>query len=256
MEILTLQGLGDGMRNLKMVISYDGTDFYGWQRQPNGPTVQEALADVLEQITGVRKYPVASGRTDSGVHALGQVAHWQTESRLSTHVLLRAINANLPDSISLLSLEEVDAEFHAVRCAKSKLYRYVYHDGPNPELFLRNFCWKVHGRLDDNAMKEGAGYFLGTHDFRSFETEWPNRLTSVRTIQICRVARLGDFVYLDVASNGFLYNMVRAFAGTLFEIGSGKWAAKAVPEIITGQNRALAGRTAPAKGLFLVRVEY
>lgn len=244
------------MRNLKILLSYEGTDYCGWQIQPNGPSIQQELSDAVHRVTGERRHPTASGRTDSGVHALGQVAQLQTNSPLALENLRKAINANLPPSIVIHEMAEAPATFDVVRDAKWKLYRYVFHDGPVPDVFLRRFSWHVHRPLDVTAMETAAREFLGTHDFRCFESQWPNRVSSVRTIRQCQPVRLGNLVYLDVEANGFLYNMVRAIAGTLYEIGRGKWPISMARKILETGDRRIAGPNAPARGLFLVRVEY
>ena len=244
------------MRTVRLLVSYDGTGYCGWQIQPNGPTIQQELTNAIAKVTGHASRPVASGRTDSGVHALGQVVHFCTESTLPAQVLARALNANLPEQIVVREALDAQAGFDACRDATGKAYRYVYQDGPVPDVFARRYCWKVRGRLDVARMARGASFLEGTHDFRCFETEWPNRASSVRTVRQCRLSRNGDFVHLDVEADGFLYNMVRAIAGTLYEIGRGKWPAERACQILESGDRALAGPTAPARGLFLVRVEY
>ena len=243
-------------RRLKMLLAYDGTDLHGWQVQPNGPSVQSELADAIEKVTGARINPVGSGRTDSGVHALGQVAHFDTESKIPAEKLLRAINHFLPPTIVIREMEDASPSFHASKSAVSKLYRYVFNDSRAPDVFLRHYSWRVHYPLCERLMNEEAKHVVGTHDFRCFETEWPNRRSSIRTISRCEVSRLGDCVTLDIESNGFLYNMVRAIAGTLFEIGRGRWEPGRIKEIVDGRDRTLAGQTAPPQGLFLVRVTY
>ena len=244
------------MRTLKLILSYDGTGYRGWQIQPNGRSIQQELTDAIEKVTGKVVNLVASSRTDAGVHALGQVVHFRTDSRLQPRELLRALNANLPDQIVIQSVSEVEESFDAASDAKWKLYRYFFYDGPLREPFLRSYCWQVHGRLDVSRMRQAAGCLEGTHDFRCFETDWPTRTSSVRTIQRCQPTRLGHFVYLDVQANGFLYNMVRSIAGTLWEVGRGRWPPEQVEEVLRSGERVKAGPTAPAQGLFLVRVDY
>lgn len=243
-------------RRIKLVLSYDGTKYLGWQIQPGGPTIQSKLADAIECVTGHRATPIGSGRTDAGVHALGQVAHFDTDSRLPAGRMVHALNFHLPPDIVVREARDVPAEFHARKSARTKLYRYVLHDGPVPDVFLAKFCWKVKPRLDIDRMREAAGHVVGRRDFRCFETQWPNRASSVRHVSLCEVSRLGDFVSVDVESNGFLYNMVRAIVGTLRDVGRHKWGPDRVREAIESGDRALAGPTAPARGLFLVRVEY
>ena len=167
-----------------------------------------------------------------------------------------SINHFLPPTIVIREIREVPESFHASKSARSKLYRYVFNDGPVRDVFLRPFSWRVHYPLCECRMNEGARYIIGRHDFRCFETEWPNRRSSIRTVSRCEVSRLGDSLTLDIESNGFLYNMVRTIAGTLYEIGRGRWEPSRIKEIVEGGNRALAGQTAPPQGLFLVRVNY
>jgi tRNA pseudouridine38-40 synthase len=217
--------------------------------------VQQALTETWKRITREDVIPVASGRTDSGVHALAQPVAIQTSSTLSAADLQRALNAELPATIRVLEVAEAPLDFDPVRHAKRKLYRYVIHDGLVADVHLGRLAWKVRSRLGVDAMNDAARRLEGTHDFRCFETEWPNRATSVRTVYFCRASRLGDFVSIDVEANGFLYNMVRAIAGTLVEVGRGVRTPESVQELLGG-DRAQAGPTAPAHGLFLVRVDY
>jgi tRNA pseudouridine38-40 synthase len=245
------------MRNFKIIMSYDGTDFKGWQKQPGCRTVQETLETALAKLTGeaaIRVYP--SGRTDAGVHALGQVAHFHGAMHVPFARLLKAINAHLPDDLVVRSVEEVPEAFDANRSAIRKLYRYVMHDGPTPNPFLRKYCCYCKIPLDARAMARAAEVLKGQHDFHSFETEWPNRKSSVRTITHLSVNRAGEYVWLDVEADGFLYNMVRAIAGTLMQIGRGHWPISKVAEILAAEDRTQAGPTAPAQGLFLMRVTY
>jgi tRNA pseudouridine38-40 synthase len=244
------------MRTIRLILSYDGAPYCGWQVQPNGTTVQQVLAETWKKITREDVAPVASGRTDSGVHALRQPVAFPTESKLSVNDVQRALNAELPDSIRVLEASEAEPSFDPVRHAKRKLYRYVIHDGAVADVHLQKLCWRVRSRLDVEAMNDGARRMEGTHDFRCFETEWPNRASSVRTVFFCRASRLGDFVSIDVEANGFLYNMVRAIAGTLAEVGRGVRSPDSIDALLGGGDRSQAGPTAPAQGLFLVRVDY
>jgi tRNA pseudouridine38-40 synthase len=164
------------MRNVKLLLSYDGTDFHGWQTQPNGRTVQETLEGAIATLTGAERVRVnASGRTDAGVHAVGQVVNFHTDSHLSAHVLMRGINANLPADVVVRQAEDAAPEFDANRDARRKLYRYVMQVGGVHDLFLRRYCYHMHKRLDVEAMRRAGQALLGEHDFRCFETEWPNR---------------------------------------------------------------------------------
>ena len=245
------------MSNFRLTLSYDGSDFHGWQTQPGLRTVQETLESALAALTGEERVRVnASGRTDTGVHAVGQVVNFHSQTRLSPEVILRAVNANLPDDIVVRQSESAHDDFDANRDAVRKLYRYVIHDGAVPDLFLRRYCHHTRYRLDAQGMARAAVALRGTHDFRCFETEWPNRASSVRTITHLAVNRFGDWLWLDVEADGFLYNMVRAIAGTLINVGRGFWPEEHVAAILHGGDRSLAGPTAPAKGLFLMRVTY
>jgi tRNA pseudouridine38-40 synthase len=245
------------MRNIKLVLSYDGSEFNGWQTQPGFRTVQETVEAAIAKLTQDPQVRLnASGRTDSGVHAVGQVANFRTESSLASERFLRGINANLPDDVSILSAEEKPLSFDANRDAVRKLYRYVIHDGPVAMPFLRKYVARSRHPLDVGAMSRAARCLVGTHDFRCFETEWPNRATSVRTITHLRISRFGEYIWIDVEADGFLYNMVRAIAGTLMNVGRGYWPESQPQAILEAGDRTLAGPTAPAQGLFLMRVVY
>ncbi len=245
------------MRNFKLVLSYDGSDFQGWQTQPGYRTVQETLESALAKLTGETKVRVnASGRTDAGVHALGQVANFHSTLTIPDARLLGAINAHLPDDLVALSVEEAPPSFHANRDALRKRYRYVIHDGLVHSPFMRRYACHSRLPLDAAAMARAAAPLRGTHDFHSFETDWPNRASSVRTITYLAVNRAGAYLWIDVEADGFLYNMVRAIAGTLMNVGRGFWPESKVAEILSATDRTEAGPTAPAQGLFLVRVTY
>ena len=244
------------MRNIRLTLNYDGTDFHGWQTQPGLRTVQETLEGALAALTGERIRVNASGRTDTGVHAVGQVVNFRSETKLAPEVLVRAINAHLPADVVVREAADAPESFDANRDAKSKLYRYVLHDGAVPDLFMRRYCHHTRYRLDAAAMVRAAACLRGTHDFRCFETEWPNRASSVRTITHLAINRFGDWIWLDVEADGFLYNMVRSIAGTLINVGRGYWLEARVAEILKAQDRTQAGPTAPAQGLFLMRVRY
>jgi tRNA pseudouridine38-40 synthase len=244
------------MPNIRLVISYDGTDFHGWQTQPDYRTVQQVLEEAIHAVTGHRPHANASGRTDTGVHAAGQVVNFHTPSALAPEALVRALNANLPADVVVKSAEVVPQSFDANRDAKRKLYRYVIHDGATPDVFQRKYCYHHKRRLDAAAMARAAVPLRGRHDFHSFETDWPNRLSSVRTVTHLAVSRFADWIWIDVEADGFLYNMVRAIAGTLINVGRGYWPEGEVEAILRAEDRTRAGPTAPAQGLFLMRVTY
>jgi tRNA pseudouridine38-40 synthase len=263
-------------RNIKLLLAYDGTDYFGWERQKKFRSLQQTLEEAIKSLTGETVSVLASGRTDAGVHALGQVANFHTESRHDCATIRRALNALMPDDFRVLEAEEVVEVFHATHTATGKLYRYAMHDGPAMDPFLRRYAVHCNWPMDDAAMHRAAQCLLGTHDFSSFETAGAPRKTSVRTISHIAVIRAGteriwsrsaisnpqsansnsSLVFLEVAADGFLYNMVRAIAGTLINVGRGYWPAEQVAEILRNQNRTQAGPTAPAHGLFLVRVDY
>jgi len=249
------------MRTVKLILSYDGADFAGWQTQQGVRTVQATLEEAIEKITGVRPSTLASGRTDAGVHALGQVVGFRTESQLPAEVLQRALNAILPHSMAVLDLAEVHDSFHATHDALRKRYRYVIHDGPIRDVFSRRYTWHfAHGRLDVAAMRQAAAALIGRHDFSSFETTGSPRKTSVRTVyDLCVERGRGEqehFVTLEIEANGFLYNMVRTIVGTLADVGRGARPESWPGEVLLAKDRRRAGRTAPPQGLFLVNVEY
>jgi tRNA pseudouridine38-40 synthase len=244
------------MRNLRLTLSYDGSDFSGWQTQPGFRTVQETLEQAVGKLTGEKVRANASGRTDAGVHAVGQVVNFYSETRHGPDVLRRALNAHLPPDVVVRSADEVPQAFDANHDARRKLYRYVIHDGEVHDPFLRRYCFHTRRRLDAVAMRRAAEALKGRHDFHSFETEWPNRMSSVRTITHLALSRAGDWLWLDVEADGFLYNMVRAIAGTLINVGRGYWPETQVADILRAEDRRLAGPTAPPQGLFLMRVTY
>jgi tRNA pseudouridine38-40 synthase len=244
------------MRNIKLTLCYDGTDFHGWQRQPKLRTVQQVLEEALEQLTGVRPTTTASGRTDAGVHALGQAVHFLTASRHSTETFVRALNAIMPRDVRVLEAREMPQSFHATLDAKSKRYRYAIDNARIAGPFGLRYRWHVPLPLDVEAMRRAGSALIGRHDFRSFESDWPNRMSSIRTIVDLAVEREGDTVTIEVEADGFLYNMVRSIAGTLVLVGNGKRPESWVTEVLAAQDRVEAGPTAPPQGLFLVVVHY
>jgi tRNA pseudouridine38-40 synthase len=245
------------MRNLKLTVAYDGTDFGGWQTQPNARTVQATLEAAIQSITQEERIRCnASGRTDSGVHALGQVVNFFAETKLENPTLVKAINAKLPKDVAVLDCCEMHQSFCANKDAVSKRYRYVINDSRVPDVFSRRYAWQPRRKLDAEAMHRAAQYLLGRHDFRSFESDWPNRLSSVRTIKDIVVERHDKTIVVEVEADGFLYNMVRSIAGTLYNVGRGYWPESKVREILENLDRREAGMTAPPQGLFLLYVKY
>ncbi len=250
------------MRRIKLELAYDGTNYHGWQRQPDVPTVQERLETVLQRITGERISVTGSGRTDAGVHALKQVAAFSTGSHLEASVFQRALNGFLPGDIRILRAEEVPLTFHPISCAVSKRYRYLIDDSRPAFPMTRNHCWVHRKSLSWETMQEAARHLVGKRDFACFETTGSPRSTTVRTVFDATVKRLTPFdgffppmICVEVQADGFLYNMMRAMTGTLVLL-----ALENKPErmsrIIESRDRSQAGPTAPPQGLYLVDVEY
>lgn len=248
------------MRTLKLTVAYDGTAYHGWQFQPDRPTVQGTIEAAIAAVTQETIRVTGSGRTDAGVHALGQVVSLRTESTLDPAVFKKALNAHLPDDVSVLAVEEAAEDFHAIRNALRKRYRYVLYDDRVMDVFRRRYAWHVRRRLDEEAMHRAGQVLVGTHDFRSYETQGTPRESTIRTVYELSVMRgLGDdrgVVALEIEADGFLYNMVRTIVGTLVQVGRGLRSESWPGEVLAGCDRRLAGMTAPPQGLFLVRVKY
>ncbi len=248
------------MRCYRMTLAYDGTAYCGWQFQPGARTVQGVLEAALLQIVGSPVRIVGSGRTDAGVHAVGQVASFRCCTRLTPEVFCRALNANTPDDIYVRQVCVAADDFHAIRCAVAKRYRYVIQDGANRDLFLRAYSWYVPQPLDVDGLTTAATYLVGKHDFRSFEAAGAPRKTSVRTVSELSVQRVSrdatESIVIEIEANGFLYNMVRNIVGSLVLVGRGERPARWIQTVLEAQDRALAGPTAPACGLTLLLVRY
>jgi tRNA pseudouridine38-40 synthase len=248
------------MRTIKLTLAYDGTAYAGWQVQSQGKTIQGVLESTLAKITGEAVRVTASGRTDAGVHALGQVVGFRTESRLRVEVLKRALNAELPRDVAVLEAAEAPEGFHATLHARRKRYRYLIYDGPVRDVFRLRTAWHCPRGLDVETMHRAAQALCGTHDFSSFETCGSQRKTSIRTVFDISVRRGVDgdphLVAVEVEANGFLYNMVRTIVGTLAKVGRHARSESWVAEVLAAADRRAAGPTAPPQGLFLVRVEY
>jgi tRNA pseudouridine38-40 synthase len=242
------------MKNYKLVLGYDGTDFRGWQRQSEDRTVQGVLEEAVFSVTRKRIVVHGAGRTDAGVHALGQVAGFRGAFKLSDAVLLRALNAVLPEDVRIVSLEQAPPDFHARRSALSKLYRYRIVVAPQPSPLDRRYVLHWPYPLKVGAMREAARLFVRTADFSAFSS---NRDRSpVRTVTRSDLRRSGDELVYTIASRGFLRYMVRTIVGTLLEVGRGRIRPEDIEGIFRGKDRSLAGATAAAKGLTLVRVDY
>ena len=244
------------MRNVRIRVAYDGSRFFGWQRQEGFASVQGALEDALESLTGERTTVHGSGRTDTGVHAVGQTASFHVDTRLPDERLLFALNAHLCDGVVVRELETCADSFHAQKSSRGKRYLYLVVNSRFRPAFGREFCHWVTGSLDVGRMRLAARCLVGEHDFSSFASAGSPRRTNVRRISSLRVWRRGERVAFVVQGSGFLYNMVRAIAGTLLEVGKGNLGAEQVREILAARDRTLAGPTAPPGGLYLLRVLY
>ncbi len=250
------------MRNLKLTLAYDGTDFSGWQVQPMAATVQGTLASAIGRLTGENVLPQGSGRTDAGVHALAQVATFATASSVPTENFLKALNDLLPASIRILEVAEVPGEFHARKSAKAKTYRYRIFRAAICSPFLARYVWHFPYPLAEDAMAEAAGQVAGEHDFTSFAAVDPERgkengeASNVRTIFSSAIGREGDELVYTVRGSGFLHHMVRNLVGTFILVGKGTLEPRDLTRILSARDRSAAAATAPASGLVLVNVEY
>ena len=248
------------MRFVRLTIAYDGTEFCGFQFQPNRRTVQTALEQAILRVTGETLRVVAAGRTDAGVHALGQVISFATTSRYEPRVFRRALSSELPDDIVILEVADAPDGFDAIECATGKRYRYLIDDGAAADVFARSFAWRIWQRLDVAKMHQAAQLLRGTHDFRSFQNAGSSRVITVRTVKDLSVERRicgnAERVVIEIEADGFLYNMVRNIVGTLAQVGKGKESLSWPAEVLATKNRRLAGMCAPPHGLYLVKVDY
>ena len=245
------------MRNIKLVIEYDGKEFNGWQKQPNKLNIQGEIERAIKQITGEEVDLTASGRTDAGVHALGQVANFKTNSNIPIEKIPIALNSNLKKSIVIKSAEEVEERFHSRLNCKRKTYRYIINNSRYGTAIYRNLETHIPMKLDIQKMQEAVKYFEGEHDFKAFKASGTSSKSSVRTIYKAEVIDAGnERIYIELTGSGFLYNMVRIISGTLVEVGLGKIEPNEIKTIIESQKRENAGKTLPPQGLYLVSVEY
>lgn len=250
------------MRNLKMIVSYDGAEFSGWQVQPDVVTVQGTLASAIGRITGEKVLPQGSGRTDAGVHALAQVVTFVTESSIPTENFVKALNDILPAAVRVLEAAEALPEFHARHAARAKTYRYRIFRGTICPPFLARYVWHYPYRLEEGAMERAAALVAGEHDFTSFAAVDPERgrdpeaISNVRNIFSSAWERTGEEFIYTVRGSGFLHHMVRNLVGTFILVGRGTLRVEDVQRILEARDRSRAGATAPASGLYLVNVEY
>ena len=244
------------MRNIKLIIEYDGKSFNGWQKQPTKLNIQGEIEKAIEEITGEKVDLTASGRTDAGVHSLGQTANFKTESQIQIEKFAKAINSKLKKSIVIKSAEEVDERFHSRYSVKSKTYRYIINNSDNGTAIYRGLEYHIPMKLDVKKMQEAMNFFEGEHDFKGFKASGTSSKSSVRTIYKGEVKQEGERIIIEVTGNGFLYNMVRIIAGTLVDVGLEKIKPEGIPEIIESKDRTKAGKTLPPHGLYLLKVEY
>jgi tRNA pseudouridine38-40 synthase len=250
------------MRNLKLILSYDGSEFAGWQVQPEAATIQGTLASAIGRLTGEKVLPQGSGRTDAGVHALAQTATFPTTSPMPAENFVKALNDILPPAIRVLEAHEAAADFHARKSAKAKTYRYRVLRVPICSPFLARYVWHFPYPLDEESMSAAASVIQGEHDFTSFAAVDPDRrreegeISNVRTVFSSVWERVEDELVYTVRGTGFLHHMVRNLVGTFILVGKGTLGLQQLREILAAHNRSEAGSTAPARGLFLVDVEY
>jgi tRNA pseudouridine38-40 synthase len=245
------------MARMKVTAAYDGTGFVGYQIQPSGRTVQGTIQDVLQKMHKGKLIVIsASGRTDAGVHANGQVFHFDTDLNIPASSWSKALNAMLPTDILIKDTEEVSDSFHSRFSAVSKEYHYKLLKSKQPDVFRRDHLYHYPYPLNMDNVKKAAQFFLGTHDFTSFSSARSEVVDKVRTIHALDVIEDGDLITFKIKGSGFLYNMVRIIIGTLLEVGQGKRKPEEVSMMIAGKDRGFAGKTAPAHGLYLHEVNY
>ena len=245
------------MKNIKIVIEYDGTDYHGWQCQANLPTVQKTIEDAIRKITREDVKVTGSGRTDAGVHAIGQVANFFIETQMDTDTLRKALNSTLPRDISIIKAQEVPDGFHAQFSSRSKVYEYRIFNRPHPPALQRNRVWHIQEKLDTGKMKEAAAYLERTHDFSVFATADITVKTTVRTVKRVHVRKTREeIILIEIEADGFLKRMVRMITGTLVETGRGKLTPEGFAQILAEGQKTKNVFTAPPSGLFLKKVIY
>ena len=244
------------MRNIKLIIEYNGRHFNGWQKQPNKLNIQGEIEKAIGEITGEEIDLIASGRTDAGVHSFGQTANFKTNSNIPIEKFPVAINSKLKKTIVIKSAEEVEEEFHSRYSVKSKTYCYIINNSKYGSAITKEFEYHFPIELNIEKMKEASKYFIGKHDFAAFKASGTSSKSSVREIFNAQVKFENEKIYIELTGSGFLYNMVRIIAGTLLDVGIGKILPEEIPDIILSKDRKRAGKTLPPQGLFLMKVEY
>lgn len=244
------------MRRIKLIIEYDGTDYHGWQYQPNARTIQGVMEEQTGRIVNEKVTLIASGRTDAGVHAFNQVAFFKTESSVSCEALQRGLNALLPHDIVVKELSEVGDDFHSRFSAIGKIYIYQILNRPHPSALLNRFSWFIHSPLNIGLMNEAAAHLIGEYDFSSFRASSCGAPHPVKTIRAALFRKEGDLVIFEIEASGFLHHMVRNIVGTLVDVGAKRITTVYFKELLHSRDRKLAGATAPPQGLFLKEVKY
>lgn len=246
------------MRNIKLILEYIGTNYYGWQSQTGSgrPTIQETLEQAIAKLAGEPVRTTSSGRTDAGVHAWGHVANFPTNSALPAAAWAPALNRLLPDDIRVVDSEEVPADFHARYSAKGKVYEYRILNRKAPSALLRDRVWHVDRKLNVTAMRRAAAMLVGRHDFSAFRSASCNARTPVRRLRSLKITRRGEHIVVRLEADAFLMHMARNLVGTLVETGLGRFTDAEVKKILRSCDRTKAGKTAPAHGLYLVSVMY
>ena len=245
------------MRNIKLTIEYDGKNFAGWQTQPGKVSIQSEIERAIKEVTGEEVDLTASGRTDAGVHAIGQVANFHTDTKIEIHKIPYALNSKLPKSIVIKSAEEVPERFHSRYLCKGKTYRYIINNNEFPSALNRYREFHISQKLDICKMREALKCFEGTHDFKGFKSSGGSeKKTTVRTLTKLELQEKDGIITVELSGDGFLYNMVRIIVGTIVDVGLGKIRVEDLPEIIESKDRTRAGKTLPPHGLYLVQVRY
>ncbi len=241
---------------IKLTIEYDGSGYAGWQRQKNGLSVQQVVEEAIAAATGQQTVVYAAGRTDAGVHALGQVVHFDTQTTIPPEKISYALNTFLPDDIRIASSCEVSEDFHARFGAKAKTYVYTFYNAEHASALYRNLSAHARGDIDVDAMNRAAKQIVGTHDFVSFCASGSEVETTVRTVHSLEITHEPPFINIEITGSGFLYNMVRIIAGVLLDVGKGKLLPEDVADIMRAKDRRKASATAPACGLVLKQIYY
>lgn len=244
------------MRNIKLIIEYDGKKFGGWQKQPTKLNIQGEIEQAIKEITGEDVELIASGRTDSGVHSLGQVANFKTNSNIEIEKVAIAINSKLKKSIVIKKAEEVSEDFHARYSCKGKKYRYIINNSQQGTAIYRDLECHIPQKLDVEKMRKAIKYFEGEHDFKGFKASGTSSKNTIRTIYKAEIKQEGERIITELTGSGFMYNMVRIIAGTIVDVGLGRINPEEIPRIINLKDRNKAGKTLPAHGLYLVEVYY